>query len=247
MKKVFICLLESWSGARCPDVCRKAVPSCGVSNTERSLAKLQWCWCLGGTSRAFSSADRRLESLVDSPMTGCSSSARRRSNSKQWQRCWDAAAADAAAGKRLVDGAARRRTRRWLPAHHRAGRQQDGGLLSQSVALNDHHQVRCQRHLLLTKSFAILLLRTTRKCLWYGCSYRLYLFSSSIAVRAKSIRAYQLKLMLTLSLTLTVAQALTLLTLLLCFFIQCIGISAAVGRLAYWRHCPYYRQWSVGR
>jgi len=40
-EKSFKFLLESWSGARCPDVCRKAVPSCGVSNTERSLAKLQ--------------------------------------------------------------------------------------------------------------------------------------------------------------------------------------------------------------
>jgi len=48
---------------------------------------------------------------------------------------------DAVAGKRLVNGAAWRSAGRRLQADRRARRQQDGSLLSQSVSVDDDHQV----------------------------------------------------------------------------------------------------------
>jgi len=35
--------LESWAAAGGPNMYRKVAPSCETSNTERPLAKLQWC------------------------------------------------------------------------------------------------------------------------------------------------------------------------------------------------------------
>jgi len=36
-------LFEDWGAGCGPNICRKAVPSCRTSNTERLLPKLQWC------------------------------------------------------------------------------------------------------------------------------------------------------------------------------------------------------------
>lgn len=60
--KSFKSLLENWSAGRCPDVCWKAVPSWVSSDVY-------------GMNKAFSSADGRLECLVDNLVIGCSNSA----------------------------------------------------------------------------------------------------------------------------------------------------------------------------